>query len=235
MEPPRALIFDVDGTLAETEELHRRAFNETFTEAGLDWSWDRPLYKELLKTTGGKERIDTYQRDYLGGSRFLTSNSITTLHKAKTARYIALMRTDALSLRPGVDALISEAREAGLGLAIATTTSHENIDVLCQCCWSKPPVEVFDVIAAGDEVKEKKPAPDIFHLVLDQFSLPSSACIAFEDSRNGLLSANAAGLRTVITPGMYTEDQNFDDAFTVLPEMPSLKQLTRALQISPLG
>lgn len=225
----RALIFDVDGTLAETEELHRRAFNEAFTEAGLDWSWDRPLYEELLKTTGGKERIETYQRDYLEGSRLLTWDSITALHKAKTARYVALMRPGALSLRPSVDALLDEAREASLRLAIATTTSHQNIDALCQCFWSKPPLEVFDVIAAGDEVKKKKPAPDVFHLALDRLSLPSSACMAFEDSRSGLLSANAAGLRTVITPSMYTENQNFDGALIVLSEMPSLKQLTRAL------
>lgn len=225
----RALIFDVDGTLAETEELHRRAFNEAFAEAGLDWSWDQTLYKELLKTTGGKERINAYQRDYLGGSRSLTWNSITALHKAKTDRYVALMRQGDLSLRPGVDALVAEAREAGLGLAIATTTSHQNIDALCQCCWSKLAPEVFDVIATGNEVKNKKPAPDVFHLALDRLSLPSSACIAFEDSRNGLLSANAAGLRTVVTPGMYTENQSFDGAFTVLSEMPSLKQLTMAL------
>ena len=225
----QALIFDVDGTLAETEELHRRAFNEAFAESRLDWFWDRPLYEELLKTTGGKERIDTYQRNYLEGSRLLTWDSITALHKAKTARYVALMKLGALSLRPGVDDLLYEARKTGLRLGIATTTSHQNIDALCQCCWSKPPLEVFDVIAAGDEVKKKKPAPDVFHLALDLLSLPPSACIALEDSRNGLLSANAAELRTVITPSMYTENQNFDGALIVLPGMPSLKQLTMAL------
>ena len=225
----QALIFDVDGTLAETEELHRRAFNEAFAEAGLDWSWDKALYRELLKTTGGKERIQVYQHDYLGDNKLLEWDEITKLHKSKTDRYVTIMSGGELNLRSGVDRLVAEARKAGLSLAVATTTSFENIDALCLCCWSKSAQDVFDVIAAGDEVKKKKPAPDVFQLALQRLSIPADVCIAFEDSRNGLLSAKAAGLRTIVTPGMYTEDQDFEGAAAIFLDMPRLAEITVAL------
>jgi hypothetical protein len=118
---PKALIFDVDGTLAETEDLHRRAFNAAFADAGLPWVWDRALYTALLETTGGKERIAAFQRDVLGGEPVLTWDAIVALHADKTERYVALMNDGALALRPGVGALIDAARQAGLRLAIATT------------------------------------------------------------------------------------------------------------------
>ena len=225
----QALIFDVDGTLAETEEVHRRAFNEAFTEAGLDWSWDKALYRELLKTTGGKERIKVYHQDYLGENTPLEWDFITKLHKAKTDRYVTIISGGELNLRSGVDRLVAEARKAGLSLAVATTTSFENIDALCRCCWSKSAQDVFDVIAAGDEVQKKKPAPDVFQLALQRLSMPADVCIALEDSRNGLLSANAAGLRTIVTPGMYTEDQDFEGAAAVFLDMPSLAAITAGL------
>jgi len=225
----RGLVFDVDGTLAETEDLHRRAFNEAFIESELDWSWDRVLYKKLLDTTGGKERIGVYQRDYLGGSQVLDSEEITELHKIKTKRYVALIDRGALTLRPGIQSLLSEARRAGLFLAIATTTSYPNIDALSYCCWSKPAAEIFDVIASGDEVKNKKPAPDVYQLSLERLSFSADDCVAFEDSENGLLSAKAAGLRVIVTPGIYTEDQVFEGAVGIFPVIPGLKEISAIL------
>jgi HAD superfamily hydrolase (TIGR01509 family) len=221
----KALIFDVDGTLAETEELHRRAFNAAFAAAGLDWEWDSPLYKELLRTTGEKERIAAYQRDCLSGDPPLTWEDIVALHRAKTATYAALMAEGSLTLRPGVESLVREAREAGLKLAIATTTSYPNIEALCQACWSRPAGSLFDVIAAGDEVERKKPAPDVYELALTRLALPASACIAFEDSHPGLIAARAAGLRTIVTPGLYTWDHDFEGAAAKLPEMPELAEI----------
>jgi beta-phosphoglucomutase-like phosphatase (HAD superfamily) len=147
-----ALIFDVDGTLAETEELHRRAFNECFAEWDLGWHWGRADYARLLKTTGGKERIAAFMAEI--GTEGV---DIPALHAAKTARYTALMAQGAMHLRPGVAALIARARARGQRLAIATTTSRPNVEALSLACFARPASEVFDVIAAGDEVAMKKP------------------------------------------------------------------------------
>lgn len=211
-----ALIFDVDGTLAETEELHRRAFNECFAEAGLDWHWRREDYRILLRTTGGKERIAAFMA---GRGLDPAQIDIPALHRAKTARYTALMATGAMDLRPGVAALIDRARGLGLRLAVATTTSRPNVEALALACWSQPAESVFDVLACGDEVAAKKPDPEIYRLALARLGLPPGACLAFEDSRNGLRSALGAGLDCIVTPSAYTEGEDFTGACAVLTDL----------------
>lgn len=212
-----ALIFDVDGTLAETEELHRAAFNAAFAEAGLGWHWTQADYHRLLKTTGGKERIAAFMAETCVGGV-----DIPALHKAKTAHYTAMMARGGLVLRLGVADLIDRARSAGVRLAIATTTSRPNVDALCAACFGQPSDAVFEVIACGDEVAAKKPAPDVFVLALHRLGLPASACLALEDSRNGLRSARAAGLCTIVTPSVYTADEDFAGAWQVRPNLVGL-------------
>ena len=209
----RALIFDVDGTLAETEELHRAAFNAAFADAGLDWVWDVPLYGVLLRTTGGKERLRAFAE-----MRGLAVDDalVARLHAAKNVRYAALMRGDARALRPGVERLIHEARGRGLRLAIATTTLRANVDVLLEATGL---TGLFEAIVAGDEVARKKPAPDVYLRVLDLLGLAAEDCLAFEDSRNGLLAACDAGLATVVTPGIYTMGEDFAGAREVLADL----------------
>lgn len=202
----RAIIFDVDGTLAETEELHRRAFNDVFAAQGLGWHWDQPRYRELLRVTGGKERI---RRDLADRGIDPDAHDIPALHRAKTERYTALMAGGGIALRPGIAALIDSARAAGLLLAIATTTSRPNIDALIRATMGCDAAQVFDVIAAGDEVAAKKPAPDVYLLALERLGLPAAAAVALEDSLNGLLSARAAGLRCVVAPAIYTRGDVF--------------------------
>ncbi|MEX5729438.1 HAD superfamily hydrolase (TIGR01509 family) [Rhodovulum iodosum] len=215
----KALIFDVDGTLAETEEAHRAAFNDSFAASGLDWCWSREAYRELLKTTGGKERMRAYQDGLPAGARRLSDEEIATLHKRKTARYGEILAAGDLALRPGVAELIEAARAAGLKLAVATTTNRPNVEALTRCCWGRPADAVFDVIAAGDEVAEKKPAPDVYLAALDRLGLPAADCIAFEDSRNGLISARGAGLAVVMTPSVYTDHEDHSGAAQILPSL----------------
>ncbi len=215
----KALIFDVDGTLAETEEAHRQAFNDTFQANGMDWHWDVALYGQLLKTTGGKERMAAYQQGQRADEPQLDQTRIEELHLQKTKRYGAILAEGGLSLRAGVADLIARASKAGLRLAIATTTSRPNVGALTQCCWGKPPEEIFEVIATGEQVQAKKPAPDLFELALMRLGLPASDCLAFEDSRNGLLAATRAGLRTIVTPGQYTGDEDFSGAEKVIPSL----------------
>ena len=218
----KALIFDVDGTLAETEEAHRAAFNQVFARHGLGWHWSMQDYRGLLKTTGGKERMRAYQAGLPAGERRLTDDEIAALHKEKTAVYGEILARGGLELRPGVAALIRAGRAAGLRIAVATTTNTPNVEALSRCCWGRPAGEIFDVIAAGDQVLAKKPAPDVFLLALERLGLPPGACIGFEDSLNGVHSARGAGLRVVVTPSVYTDDQDFRDADLVVPALDGL-------------
>ncbi len=214
---PAALIFDVDGTLAETEDAHRLAFNAAFAEAGLGWVWDVALYRRLLDVTGGKERIRFYLDQ--AGLPALPAETIARLHARKTELYVAHVDAGRLALRPGIARLILEARAAGVSLAIATTTSLANVQSLLRSTLGADSPGWFAAIGAGDMVVRKKPAPDVYDLVLERLGVAASRCIAFEDSRNGLQAARAAGLPTVVTVSRYTDDQSFPDALTVLDHL----------------
>ncbi len=221
MSKLEALIFDVDGTLADTErDGHRVAFNEAFKEAGLDWDWTVELYGELLQVTGGKERIRLYIEKFL--KNFDLDEDITEfaarLHKRKTHFYLELLQSGAIPLRPGVERLINEAREAGLRLAIATTTTPANVTYLLSSTLGKESIDWFEVIAAGDIVPAKKPAPDIYDWALEQMKLSPDACLAFEDSLNGIKSSLGANLKTIITVNGYTRDDDFSGAAIVLDQ-----------------
>lgn len=215
----QALIFDVDGTLADTERHgHRVAFNRAFDEAGLDWFWDEVRYGQLLAVTGGKERIWQYvmetQPDWLQEPD--SALQIRELHAAKTRHYVELIAQGAIPLRPGVVRLLQEAEQAGLRLAIATTTTPENVTALLSATLGTTAVQRFAVIAAGDVVPAKKPAPDIFCRVLKQMQLPADACLVFEDSDNGVRAACAADLGVIVTTNGYTHNQDFSGAQVVL-------------------
>jgi len=209
----QALIFDVDGTLAETEAAHLAAFNETFETQGLDWVWSDALYRKLLSITGGKERIAHYiknyhvQFDYTGK----LEEAISRLHQQKTACYVAKIN-QGIALRPGVKRLILAARQAGLRLAIATTTSLSNVQALLTYSLDKDALSWFEVIAAGDMVTRKKPASDVYDYALEALDLPPHACLALEDSANGLRSAMGAGIKTIITISDYSRDDDFSGA-----------------------
>jgi len=219
----QALIFDVDGTLADTEEAHRRAFNAAFREHGLDWNWSKPEYAELLLTTGGKERIAAYLRTRaLAPEKDLAiREQIAAIHKTKTALYAAMVTNGEAPLRDGVVRLLDEARTAGVRLAIATTTTFDNIRALLETNLGKGALERFEVIGAGDQVALKKPSPDIYRLVLQRLELPAANCVAIEDSANGLAAAKGAGLFTIVTPSYWTQGEDFTAADLLLPTLGS--------------
>ena len=221
-----ALIFDVDGTLADTEELHRQAFNEAFFACGIRWLWGPALYAELLQVTGGKERIAEYisRQQLAAAERGRLLRLIPQIHEAKTRLYRELVAAGHLRPRAGVVRLVNEARAAGLKLAIASTTSPENVTSLLSGFGGDAP-QWFDAIATGDIVAKKKPAPDIYNLALERLGIAPQRAIAFEDSAVGVRSAKAAGLFTVATPSLWTIGQDFGAADLVLtsladPELP---------------
>ncbi|MDD5250133.1 MAG: HAD family hydrolase [Rhodocyclaceae bacterium] len=218
----QALIFDVDGTLADTErDGHRVAFNAAFREAGLPWHWDVRAYGELLAVSGGKERMAHYARQVAPelAARPDFDAFLRKLHTLKTGHYVRLVAGGALPLRPGVANLIREARAAGLKLAIASTTSPENVTALLRASLAHDAESWFAVIGAGDVVPAKKPAPDIYFWVLERLGLPAGDCLAIEDSANGLKAALGAGIPTLVTENAYTRGQDFSGAVAVLSDL----------------
>lgn len=217
-----ALIFDVDGTLADTERHgHRVAFNLAFEELGLDWHWDEPLYGELLAVTGGKERIAFFVENYLPAGRRPEDVAALAreLHACKTRHFTRLLDEGRIALRAGVARLLDEASGEGLRLAIATTTTPANVEALISNTLGADAAGRFEVIGAGDVVPAKKPAPDIYHYVLERMSLKAGACLAFEDSANGLRAARGAGIGTVVTVNGYTRDEDFNGALLVVDQL----------------
>jgi HAD superfamily hydrolase (TIGR01509 family) len=215
------LILDVDGTLAETEGIHRRAFNAAFIEAGFDWYWDQRTYKKLLRTTGGKERIQAF-----GRTRFpricLSDPDVAALHQTKTRHYGRLIAQHTCRLRPGVAALIRNSRARGQTLAIATTTTSSNIDELLSVALDPNWRDLFATVVAGDDVARKKPAPDVYLEVLARLGYGASDCLAIEDSANGLKSAAAAGIPVLISRSEYFRDDDFSGALAVIDDLTDL-------------
>jgi HAD superfamily hydrolase (TIGR01509 family) len=228
MSTLQALLFDVDGTLADTErDGHRVAFNRAFAEEGLDWEWSEELYGKLLAVTGGKERIRYYLDNFNTAFERPAEQDefIAGLHQAKTRHYVQMLSEGMIPLRPGVKRLISEAREAGMRLAVTTTTTPENVSALLENAMAPDAMSWFEVIAAGDIVPAKKPAPDIYLYAMEKMGLTPAECIAFEDSHNGIRASGGADLNTIIAVNGYTRDEDFRGAAIVLdhwgePDMP---------------
>ena len=218
----KAIMFDVDGTMAETEEFHRRAFNEAFSHFDLPWSWDVATYGRLLRVAGGKERIKFFWES-LPGDRFDLSDSlISELHRFKTHRYAELVSSGACGLRPGVADLILRARNGQLRLAIVTTTSRDNIGALLNQNLGPDWSRNFDVIVSGDDVPNKKPEPDAYLAALDALGLPAASCLAIEDSRNGLVAAASAGAPVLITRSLYFRGEDFAGAACITDDLTDL-------------
>ncbi len=218
MKTLEALIFDVDGTLAETErDGHRVAFNQAFAEFGLPWHWPVGLYGQLLRVAGGKERIHAYIHRYQ--SQFQTEDMdglVIALHQAKAKHFQALVESNVIPLRPGVRRLIEAARKEGLRLAIATTSAKDSVMPLLEQLLGPDSPGWFEAIAAGDMVPAKKPAPDIYNQVIQVMQITPATCLVLEDSEQGLEAANAAGLTTVVTVNDYTRKQSFTNARLVI-------------------
>lgn len=216
-----ALLFDVDGTLADTEETHRQAFNAAFLEFRLPYEWSRDQYEDLLRISGGKERLAHFfeRLPVARQERDRLLANVTGLHRVKTERYAELVATGGSPLRPGVKRLINDAIAAGVRVGIASTTTSANVAALLDAELGRNAHQRFAVIACGDVVPAKKPAPDIYRLALSTLGLGAAQAVAFEDSANGLASAKAAGLFTVVTPTRWTASQDFGEADLALPSL----------------
>jgi HAD superfamily hydrolase (TIGR01509 family) len=215
----KALIFDCDGVLVDTErDGHRVAFNRAFAAAGIEVEWDVGLYGELLKIAGGKERM-THYFNKNGWPRGQTAETlIPELHKRKTAIFTELVASGSLPLRPGVNRIVDEAHAAGVRLGVCTTSAADSVNGVLDLMGKKRKA-FFEVVLAGDVVAKKKPDPEIYNLAKQRLGLEGRDCVVIEDSRNGLLSAVGAGMRCLITKSAYTQDEDFREAARVVPEL----------------
>ena len=217
----KAIIFDVDGTLANTEDIHRQAFNAAFAEFQLDFSWDEQEYMRLLSISGGKERIYTFLKE-----KNVTPNDENSLreyslaiHKRKSEIYRQKLIAGHIGLRNGVERLLNEATEKGIRLAIATCTSRSNVQTLLTNALGPDALSRFDAIVTSDIVIDKKPSPVVYQFALAELGLGVNNCIVIEDTHNGNLAALETGLKTVITTHSLTLDNDFNGASLVIDQL----------------
>ena len=208
------IIFDVDGTIADTEDMHRQAFNKAFSKFNLNWHWSKEKYHKLLFISGGKERITRCLAEDKATKKNI--GFIEELHKCKSEYYRSILLSSDISLRPGVKRLITEAKEKNIKIGIATNSSTENLQALIKKTFKVEPEKLFNTIVTNNIIEDKKPSPEVYYRALKNLELSANKCIAVEDTVNGNTSAIRAGLRTVITTHTYTVDNDFDGASLVL-------------------
>ena len=219
----KALIFDCDGVLVDTErDGHRVGFNRAFKEMGIDAEWSVELYGRLLLVAGGKERMRAYfdEAGWPAGTETAEARDelILRLHKLKTEITAGLVAEGALPLRPGISRIVDEAIAVGVRLGVCTTSNPKFIDAVLDLFGPERKAK-FDFVHAGDVVSKKKPDPEIYELAKQTLGLPTHECMVIEDSRNGLLAATGAGLPTLVTTSTYTVDEDFTGAVTIVPEL----------------
>jgi len=213
----RAIFFDQDGVIIDTErDGHRVSFNETFRAFGFNFEWGVEEYHELLQIAGGKERMRHYleQNGITAGMQPETVDDlIKKMHKVKTEKFIQLIESGQLPLRPGVKRFMQEAKQAGLMIGICTTSDANAAQVIADKALAGIQL---DFVLAGDIVSKKKPDPEIYNLALRTCGALPEECVVVEDSRNGLVAAKAAGLRVIATTNPYTEAEDLHEADLIL-------------------
>lgn len=221
MYPLKAIVFDVDGTLANTEETHRQSFNSAFEEFGLGYHWSEQEYADLLSISGGRERITAYlkARNFNCNNELDLRDFALRLHQRKSEIYRENLIAGHVGLRNGVMRLISEAKLKGVKLGIATATSRANVETLLQHNLGNDGLAQFEVIVTSDIVKDKKPSPVVYQFAIAELGLTPETCIAIEDTSNGNRAARAAGLKTIITTHAFTIDNDFTGASLVINQL----------------
>lgn len=233
MSDLKAIVFDMDGTLADTEEIHRQAFNLAFTEFHCDWQWSREEYRVLLSVSGGRERIRQYlaQRGHGDASRL--PELAASMHARKSVIYRELLSGTGIRLRPGVERLLREAVARRVHLGVATSSSRRNLDTLLRSTLGEDSIRMFGAVITCDVVEDKKPSPAVYRRAVSDLGVSAAGCVAIEDTRNGNLAALAAGLMTVITTHAFTLDNDFSGAALVVDQLGEPAQPMRVLAGDP--
>ena len=218
----KAVIFGATGTLTETSEMQRVAFNDAFAAAGHNIIWDAATYRDMVSgekaVVGGQTRI---RADAAARGIELDDDDVTALHTSKSRYFQDFITRDGLPLNRGVEAFLADAKRAGLRVAFASTTSHANVNAMFAAMRTQIR-DQFDLILSGNDVDAPKPSPAIYLAALEKLGLNVSEVIAIEDSAPSMKAALAAGIATVVVPGKLWVDSKFDEASAVLPDLDSI-------------
>jgi len=221
MSKLKAIIFDMDGTLAATEETHRQAFNEAFKEFHTPFQWSVSEYIQLLSISGGKERIFKFlklQNFNVPENEKLRDYTLR-IHQRKSEIYRKKLIAGHIGLRNGVERLIKEARQKGISMAIATCTSKANVEVVLKSVLGDDALSYFETLVSSDLVADKKPSPAVYQYALANLGLKPENCVVLEDTSNGNRAALTAGIKTVITTHPLTVDEDFTGASLVIDQL----------------
>ena len=216
----QALLWDVDGTLAETErDGHRVAFNTAFEALGLRWHWDVARYGRLLRIPGGRERLLAAMAEETDAPVLTTERDALAreLHRRKNAAYATLVNEGAITLRPGVRELLDEATQHGLAQAIVTTTSRSNVDALLKRHLGPRWQHRFQAVVCGEDVAAKKPHPEAHRRALTALRCAPVAALAIEDSCAGATAARAAYVPVLVTRSAYFGTDPIEHAVAIGP------------------
>jgi HAD superfamily hydrolase (TIGR01509 family) len=228
----RALIWDVDGTVAETErDGHLVAFNRAFEAMDLPWRWDDALYGKLLSVTGGRERLlyDMAARTEAPAALAARETLARELHQRKNALYADIVAQGGIAARPGVLSLMNECAQAGVVMAVATTTSTPNVVSLFSSLLGTNWRARFAAVVCAEDAPIKKPDPQAYLLALQLLKVRAQDAFALEDSPNGLVAARAAGIACGITRSAYFADARFESAAWVRDDLASPQQMTLSM------
>lgn len=228
----KAIIFDCDGVLADTErDGHRVAFNKAFANKGFAVEWGVELYGKLLEVSGGKERMKHYFDSHGWPPGVADKDAlIKELHKLKTDFFLQIIESGELPLRSGVARFVDEAIAADVTLVVCSTSHERAVNLVVEKLLGSERKARFSAILAGDVVSKKKPDPEIYNLASERLKLEPSECVVIEDNRNGLLSAKAAGMYCVITTNCYTKGEDFTEADLVVSELGDLPNVQVTLE-----
>jgi HAD superfamily hydrolase (TIGR01509 family) len=210
----QALLFGSIGTLVETSELQRRAFNQAFEDDSLDWNWDKHAYQTMLEISGGQNRLRHYAQQH---GHALSDADIRNLHQKKSQHFQDMLH-NGVELRPGVSRLMTEARDSGVKLGLVSATSHANIEAIATGARDLSLAD-FNVVMNASKVSQSKPSPEVYERACRELDVRSTQAVAIEDTTLSLQAARAANIVAIATPGAYTSDQDFSEAQAVFSHL----------------
>jgi HAD superfamily hydrolase (TIGR01509 family) len=198
-----AVLFGSIGTVAETSELQRKAFNDAFERHGLDWNWSQDDYKKLLEQSGGEHRIAEFAE--ARGEEV----DAAAVYATKSELYQEALASAGTVIRDGAAQTVADARKGGFKVALVTTTSRQNVEALGAAVRPEINFAEFDLVVDKSDVAAPKPDAAAYEYALAQLGEDAADCVAVENNLDGVRAAKAAGIAVVAYPGEDNADHDF--------------------------